>query len=52
MLTPMTTPARAVRIDDTLWRRVKTVAARRGETPSDLIRHAIREHLDRTTRAD
>lgn len=40
------TPARAVRIDDALWRRVKTEAARRGETPADVVRRALREHLD------
>ena len=44
--TPGTTP-RAVRIDDELWNRVRAEAARRGETAADVVRRALREHLDR-----
>lgn len=40
------TPARAVRIDDELWDRVKAEAARRDETATDVVRRAIREHLN------
>ena len=39
------TPARAVRIDDALWDAVKQEAARRGETATDVVRRALREHL-------
>ena len=39
------TPARAVRIDDARWERVKREAERRGETASDVVRRAIDEHL-------
>lgn len=39
------TPARAVRIDDTLWDAVKQEAVRRGETATDVVRRALREHL-------
>lgn len=41
------TPARAVRIDDVLWDRVKAEADRRDETATDIVRRALREHLDR-----
>lgn len=41
------TPARAARIDDELWDRVKAEATRRDETATDIVRRALREHLDR-----
>lgn len=41
------TPARPVRIDDDTWDAVKTEAAARGVTASDVVREAIREHLER-----
>lgn len=40
------TPARAVRIDDALWRKAQERAAERGETVSE----AIRKFLERYTR--
>jgi hypothetical protein len=39
--------ARPVRIDDATWDAVKAEALERGITASDVVREAIREHLDR-----
>ena len=40
-------PARAVRIEDEVWARVKAVAKRRGTTASEVVRTALVEHLKR-----
>ena len=40
------TPARAVRVEDALWRKAQERAAERGETVSE----AIRKFLERYTR--
>lgn len=41
------TPARTMRIDDALWDAVKEEADRLGVTPSDIVREALRKHLER-----
>lgn len=41
------TPARAVRIEDDLWRAAQEKAAERGETVSDVIRRALRRYVAR-----
>lgn len=38
------TPARAVRVDDTLWHAAQARAAQRGETVSDVIRRALKRY--------
>lgn len=44
------TPARAVRVEDGLWRAVAQRADERGETISDVVRRALRAYL--ATEAD
>jgi membrane protein implicated in regulation of membrane protease activity len=39
------TPARAVRIEDSLWRAAQEKAAERGETVSDVIRRALQRYV-------
>lgn len=39
------TPARAVRIEDDLWRAAQQQAADRGETVSDVIRRALERYV-------
>lgn len=46
------TPAHSVRIEPPLWAEVKKEAARRGETYSDVVRRALREHLNVEPEAD
>lgn len=43
-------PARAIRVDETLWAAVKRVAQERGETVSDVIRQALDAYVKRYTR--
>lgn len=40
------TPARAIRISDAEWQRVKDAADAYGITPSDVVRRLINEHID------
>lgn len=42
------TPARAVRVDDTLWQAAQVKAAERGETVSDVIRRALERYVKRS----
>lgn len=39
------TPARAVRVDDERWDKVKAEAAQLDETASDVVRRALDEHF-------
>lgn len=39
------TPARAVRVEDDLWRAAQRQAADRGETVSDVIRRALERYV-------
>ena len=38
-------PARAVRVEDALWRAAQERAAERGETVSDVIRRALQRYV-------
>lgn len=40
-------PARAVRVEDTLWQAAQAKAADRGETVSDVIRRALERYVKR-----
>ena len=40
-------PARAVRVEDELWRAAMEKAAERGETVSDVIRRALERYTKR-----
>lgn len=40
----MSTPLRAVRINEELWRSAAAKASERGETLSDVIRRALEEY--------
>jgi len=39
-------PARAVRVEDGLWRAAQQAAAERGETVSDVIRRALERYVE------
>lgn len=41
------TPLRAVRIPDEIWIPAKEIAAREGETLSEVIRRALTEYIDK-----
>jgi hypothetical protein len=40
-------PARAVRVEDALWKAAQERAAERGETVSDVIRRALERYTKR-----
>jgi predicted DNA-binding protein len=39
------TPLRAVRVEPELWDTARTIAAKNGDTISDIIREAIRAYI-------
>lgn len=41
------TPARSVRVGDSLWKAAKQVAATRGETVTDVIVRALERYVNR-----
>jgi len=43
----MPTPLRAIRVSDELWRAVKEIAERRGQTVSGVIRDALAVYVMR-----
>ena len=47
---PTPTPQHTVRIDDELWDAAQRIAARRRETVSDVVRHALVEYVDKHQR--
>lgn len=40
-------PARAVRVEDELWNAAKAIAAKRGDSLSDVMRDALRRYVKR-----
>ena len=44
---PTQTPPHTVQIDDELWDAAQRIAARRRETVSDIVRHALVEYVDK-----
>jgi hypothetical protein len=47
---PTSTPQHTVRIDDELWDAAQRIAAKRRETVSDIVRHALFEYVDKHRR--
>jgi predicted DNA-binding ribbon-helix-helix protein len=43
------TPPRSIRVEEALWQEAKAVAARRGETVTDVITEALRRYVRRNT---
>jgi Tfp pilus assembly protein FimV len=48
---PTPTPQHTVQIDDELWDAAQRIAAKRRETVSDIVRHALVEYVDKHHRA-
>jgi len=44
---PTPTPQHTVQIDDELWDAAQRIAAKRRETVSDIVRHALVEYVDK-----
>ncbi len=40
-------PARAVRVEDELWKAAQAIAAERGESVSDVIRQCLQRYVKR-----
>lgn len=44
---PTHTPPRSIRVEESLWREAKEIAARRGETLTDVLTEALRRYVKR-----
>lgn len=44
---PTPTPQHTVQIDDELWDAAQRIAAKRRETVSDIVRHALVKYVDK-----
>jgi hypothetical protein len=45
-------PARAVRVEDELWNEAKAIAAKRGDSLSDVMRQALERYVKRHRQAE